>query len=306
MEHLCIVGGTGTLGQALIERYIGSYHITVLSRDEWKQWMLSQKYPSVKFVIGDIRSLESLRKHLALLKPDIVINCAALKHIDICEKNIDECLLTNVQGTQNLVKASIENGVKTFVFISTDKACSPVNVYGMAKSLSERIVVEASVNYPQMKCVCVRYGNVLNSRGSIIPKFKEIAQGTQEYLPVTHPEMTRFFMRVEDSVELIHQAMTNGKSGDTWIPILKAFKIVDLAQIFATKYGKKVKIVGIRPGEKLHECLINQEEMFRTDRQGDYFVIKPCYQTYVFQNSLRGEYTSEVTSTLDLEMVDGA
>lgn len=299
MKRLCIYGGSGTLGQALIERYQEIYQITVVSRDEWKQWGLSQKYRDVKFVLGDIRNVDSVRKLIKVIQPDIIINCAALKHIDVCERSTSECLLTNVQGTQNLVMVAGEEKIDTLVFISTDKACSPVNVYGMSKSLSERIMVEASVEYPNTRFVCVRYGNVLNSRGSIIPKFYEIGISDQSYFPVTHPDMTRFFMKVEDSVELIHQAITNGVSGDTWIPILQSFKISDLAQVFANRYNKEIKIIGVRAGEKLHECLINQEEIARTFRYGSlYFVIKPCYRAYTGNNGLDREYTSESTTSI--------
>ncbi len=293
-KRICIIGGTGSLGQSLIHRYRHDNKIFVISRDEMKQWQLKSKYPDVTCFLGDIRM--DMTRLLKTISPHIVINCAALKHIDICESNISECIATNIHGTQNVINACSEvKSVETVVFVSTDKACSPVNVYGMSKSISERMMSEASIKIPDKKFVCVRYGNVLNSRGSIIPKFKEIASSTSSTcscIPVTSDKMTRFFMQIEESVELIHKAIIHGESGDTWVPQIPSFQIVDLAMYFARKYNKNIQFIGVRPGEKYHECLINQDEIARTTFSHDCYIIKPCYQNYSF-TALQSEYTSE-------------
>ncbi len=304
-KKICIIGGTGSLGESLILRYKDTNRIFVISRDEMKQWQLKLKYPDIICHLGDIRNTKSMAKLLKAIQPNIVINCAALKHIDICESNISECIATNITGTQGIIDICSDlQSVEKVLFVSTDKACYPVNVYGMAKSISERMMAEASVNVLNKEFLCVRYGNVLNSRGSLIPKFKELALSDCTYIPVTSDKMTRFFMRIEQSVELIDKAIKYGKSGDTWIPKIPSFKIIDLANYFATKYGKTIKLIGIRPGEKYHECLINQEEIARTTFSHDCYIIKPCYQNYSF-NSLNCEYTSENTTNFEelIEMI---
>jgi len=300
-KKICIIRGTGTLGKALIEKYSECNDIYIISRDEMKQWQMKLLYPRLHYIIGDIRNLESLSRSLGRIKPHIIINCAALKHIDICENNISECIDTNILGTRNIITVSHTiDALETVVFISTDKACYPVNSYGMSKSISERMMAEASL-HSNKKFVSVRYGNVLNSRGSLIPKFLEIAQSSQDFIPVTSDKMTRFFMKIEDSVELIHSAILFGESGDTWVPKLKSFKIIDLARCISEKYNKTIKIIGIRAGEKIHEYLINQDEIHRTTISHGNYVIKPCYKVYNF-SEITSDYTSEfVTEFVQLK-----
>ncbi len=318
MKKLLIIGISGTLGNALIEKFYGKVEIIGFSRDENKQWATKLKYPNITFVLGDIRSYESIFKCISIYSPDTIISCAALKHIDICEYNIFETIQTNVIGTKNIVDAIInynsthnnskdEGKVERFLFISTDKGCSPINTYGLCKGLSERLVTEASLKYKDCKFLCVRYGNVLNSRGSLIPKFIEMAKNDDyKYFPITSEDMTRFFMTIDQSVKLIENTLNNGISGDIWIPKIPAFKILELGKYFSNKYGKPTKIVGIRSGEKMHESLINEFEMKRTDvikvENVDYYVLKPCYTNYNFTNIVK-PYTSEETS--DIKELEG-
>lgn len=300
MQNLLILGITGSLGGALIRRYKGEYNISGMSRDEDKQWRLNMQHPECTLYIGDIRDLDRVRKVIAISKPHVIIICSAMKHLDICERAISECLKTNIDGVQNVVNASLESpgNIHSVLLISTDKACSPVNVYGMSKSIGERILVEASSSSSTIKFLCVRYGNVINSRGSLIPKFLDIGNGPQEYFPVTEEGMTRFFLNLESSVRLIDRALVNGLSGDTWIPNVKSCYIIDIARWFSKRFNKPIKITGMRPGEKLHEMLINDVEMHRTQTVNvegeDYFVVKPCYVNYDFKQDIsRPVYSSD-------------
>ncbi len=307
-----IIGGTGSLGYKLVKKYHTNNKIIIFSRDENKQWTMKLNYPNLTYIIGDMRNYNSVDKIIHEYLPNIIIISGALKHIDICEQNIDECINTNIIGVKNIIESVIKinnKNIETVVFVSTDKSCSPVNVYGMSKAISERIVAEASLKKGYTKFVCVRYGNVLNSRGSIIPKFKEIAENKDENsFPITDEYMTRFFMTLDQSVQLIETSILHGDNGDTWLPIIDAFKIYDVAKYFSDKYNKPIINMGIRPGEKIHECLINQSELYRTIKQkiptseGEekmYYVIKPCY-TKKYNNDIDREYTSEITSNISI------
>ena len=306
-KTILVIGGTGSLGNILTEYLYKQNKIIVFSRDENKQWAMKMKYPTVNFVIGDIRNTESVEQCLRNYKPNIILIVSALKHIDICEYNINECINTNILGTKNVIDISIklnDPNLDTICFISTDKACSPINIYGQCKAVSEKIVISSSLNNTHIKFVCVRYGNVLNSRGSIIPKFNEIGtDSAHTFFPVTVDTMTRFLMTLDQSFKLIMMAIIHGNSGDIWIPFIDSFKIVDIANYFSKKYNKPIKITGIRPGEKIHECLINQYEAPRTEYKlidaEKYYVIKPCYKDYNLKN-ITEEYSSENTSDLTL------
>lgn len=324
---LLIIGGTGSLGSFLIKKYYNTvvdgkrYKLYIISRDENKQWELKMKYPDINFLLGDMRDYNSMVNKIKSITPNIIIIAAALKHIDSCEVNIDQTLKTNVDGIQNVINAvldiynpaystNIKEKLSTVLFVSTDKACSPVNVYGMSKAIGERITIDASTKNKEIKFLCVRYGNVLNSRGSILPKFRDIgiSRNLDNYFPVTHDKMTRFFMRLEDSVELIHNSILYANSGETIIPILNAFKIYELAELFSSIYNRPIKIVGIRQGEKLDECLINIEESFRTEKRKmgnkEYYVIHPMYKPYLQERILDKEYTSNKTMTVSKELIE--
>jgi UDP-glucose 4-epimerase len=248
-----IVGGTGSLGKKVMDIYGSNNTIYVMSRDENKHWELKDKYKNTKFILGDIRDYEKVNEAINLVNPNIIVMAAALKHIDTCEYEVRESLETNTVGTMNVLKSvrlSKLKGLETVLFVSTDKACYPINTYGMCKALSEKAMVEESLKMCDgyVKYINIRYGNVLNSRGSIIPKLREW-KGDTYYL--THPEMTRFLMTQEDSVELMTYAIMNGESGDTIVPKIDAMSIKDLFEIYNERSGggKRIEITKLRPGE---------------------------------------------------------
>jgi UDP-N-acetylglucosamine 4,6-dehydratase/5-epimerase len=236
---------------------------------------------NLHFIIGDISDSARLRTTLNRIKPNRIIVAAALKHIDICEYNTYESIKTNVNGIQNVMECitnSVRPELECVLFVSTDKACSPVNVYGMCKALSERIVIEKSLDKSHVRYVVVRYGNVLSSRGSLLPKFHSIGRDPEkDCFTVTHPDMTRFFMSLEQSVDLIDHALNNGKTGYTYIPDLPSYSILDIAKIYSEMYDMPIVYTGLRPGEKMHEELINEMEMRRAVREDGCFAIRPPY-----------------------------
>ena len=311
-ETLLIIGGTGSLGNCLVRLLRHKYNIVILSRDENKQWLMHQKYPELTFIIADMRFKDVMEEKIYAVRPNKIIIAAALKHIHLCERNVGECIRTNILGVQNVVDvvAHISNKgnlpeLNTVCFVSTDKASSPINVYGMCKSLGERVVVEKSLSINRPKFVIVRYGNVLNSRGSLFPLFHNIGKDdTRTFFPVTHSEMTRFFLTLEEAIALIEKAINEGENGDTYIPTVKSFRIMDIAQRFSKLYNKPIKIVGVRPGEKLHERLINESERYRTIKKGDVYVIKPCYNNIECSVDFEFEYTSSYNVQHDMDVLD--
>lgn len=309
-KSILIIGGTGSLGNALVDRYIGHCNqISIYSRGENAQWLMKAKYkanPNLKFYVGDIRDRNRLQHCLFSCKPNIVVIAAALKHVDICEQNVSECINTNVNGVRNVVELISEHAqtssipfLETVLFISTDKACSPVNAYGMCKAISERIIIERSELILVPKMLVVRYGNVLSSNGSLLPKFKQM--GEDPHIPgftITDPRMTRFFMTLTDSINLIEYAIVNGNRGETIIPAqIKSYKIKEITEWFSNKYLKPVKITGIRQGEKIHESLISFTEGLRCVRRSDYFVVKPTWENVAIQEI--DEFSSAMTSVFD-------
>ena len=285
MKKVLIFGGSGSLGKTLIKRFMSDKEVFIFSRDEAKHWTIRNEmsdmpdFRNVKFLIGDIRDKDRVIQSILTIDPDIIIAAAALKQVDVCERDPKESILTNMLGAQNIVDAveNIENITgkdRTVLFVSTDKACSPVNVYGMCKAISERLVTSMSMKENlRSRFIAVRYGNVLESRGSIIPLFRYQAENS-ECFTVTDPEMTRFVMTLDQSVDLIKDALENAESGETFVPKLPAMRIGDLAEIFSKTYGKPIKITGLRPGEKIHEVLINETESSRCSVVKNRFVIK--------------------------------
>jgi UDP-glucose 4-epimerase len=266
-ESILIIGGTGSLGRALIRRLKADNSLSIFSRDEAKHWTIkNQLSPSddVSFHIGDVRDFTRVREVLERTNPTIVIIASALKQVDTCEISPFESIQTNTLG------------------VSTDKACAPTNVYGMSKALAERLVTSYYTWETGVKFVAVRYGNVLESRGSIIPLFKHQIE-TDKALTVTDKRMTRFIMTLNQSIDLIEDAISESKSGEIWIPKIPAMQINDLAEIFASKFRQKIEITGMRPGEKLHEDLVSESESIRTKELGNHFVIenstKPIKET---------------------------
>lgn len=278
-EKILIIGGTGSLGMALMQRLAADNELFITSRDELKQWVLKNdpRSAGVRFFVADMRDKSRMEEVILSVRPTVILMAAALKQVDTCEAAPGESIKTNVLGLQNIVDLVERHehkltGLKAVVMISTDKACEPVNVYGMSKAIAERIVVSKSYSAERVKYVVVRYGNVLDSRGSILPLFRYQAEKGDAFT-ITHPAMTRFIMTLDESIDLILHASRHGKSGETWIPRLKSMRILDLADIFSERFGKPVKTIGIRPGEKLDEVLIARPESLRCRTQDGFYVL---------------------------------
>ncbi len=291
-KRVLVTGGTGSLGQALVRRILSGEEgqpsrVTVLSRDEAKQHEMRLAYAqqpqatddiiyaaardALAFHVGDVRDYDALR--WAVAEADVIVHAAALKQVPTCEYFPEEAFRTNAGGAANLARAVREAGnVEVVVGVSTDKACKPVNVMGMTKALSERILVEANRHAPNTRLVCVRYGNVLASRGSIIPLFQEqAARGGP--LTVTVPEMTRFLLSLDDAVSVVFAAMKHAAAGEIIVPKLESARIVDVARAIIGDRPAAVEYTGIRPGEKVHEVLVSEEELPRTTERNGFFAI---------------------------------
>ena len=294
-KRVLITGGTGSLGKVLLRRLLGGgagdpAKIIVLSRDEAKQHAIRVEYQrrssptdeviydnsskKLQFRIGDVRDFHSVAS--ALREADVVFNAAALKQVPTCEYFPFEAVQTNVGGAENIVRAirDLRLGVETVVGISTDKAVAPINVMGMTKSLQERILARANLDAPQTRFVLVRYGNVLASRGSVIPLFHDqIRNGGP--VTITDPRMTRFLLSLEEAVDIILVALREARRGETYIPRAPSAKIVDVATALIENRPIETVISGVRPGEKLHELLISEEECHRAVRRNGYYAIGP-------------------------------
>ena len=278
-ERILIIGGTGALGGTLANRYYHNNDIMVVSRNEHKQEAMKVKYPNVIYRLGDVKDKPSLVRCLYEFKPTVVINTAAVKTVWVCQENSYESVQTNIIGHQNLIDAIQEctHKINTLVFISTDKACKPVNVYGMSKAIAEQLYVNFAKQQSNIKVVMARYGNVLNSTGSIIPLFKNKIQEGIESLPITDFGMTRFLLTLEQAIDLIEWAYNHPNShGKIAIPKIESLNIVDLAKAIAKACGKedmKFHKIPIRDGEKLHEEMISEIEFQRTEEFDDYYLI---------------------------------
>ncbi|MFB0832717.1 polysaccharide biosynthesis protein [Brevibacillus laterosporus] len=279
-KTILITGGTGSWGLELVKQLLTKQpkEIRIFSRNESMQVQMRQTIgdPRLQFVIGDIRDKAELS--MACSGVDEVYHLAALKHVPICEDQPESALKTNVIGTQNVIDASIENGVHKVMYVSTDKASNPSNTYGMTKAIGEKLILGANGRSATM-FACFRSGNVLGTAGSVVPLFKQQLEEGKN-LSVTDPGMTRFFLTLGDAVQIMLTAMENSRGGEVFIAKMKACKITDLAQVLINKSGSKntkIRYVGIRPGEKLHETLISESESDRViDRHQQYFTILPA------------------------------
>ncbi len=278
-EKILIIGGTGALGGTLAKRYYNNNNIMVMSRNEHKQEAMKVKYPNIIYRLGDVKDKPSLVRCLYEFKPTVVINTAAVKTVWVCQENSYESVQTNIIGHQNLIDAIQEctHKINTLVFISTDKACKPVNVYGMSKAIAEQLYVNFAKQQSNIKVVMARYGNVLNSTGSIIPIFKNKINEGIKSLPITDFGMTRFLLTLEQAIDLIEWAYNHPNShGKIAIPKIESLNIVDLAKAIAKACGKedmKFHKIPIRDGEKLHEEMISEIEFQRTEEFDDYYLI---------------------------------
>ena len=275
-KNILITGGTGSFGKKYTKILLTEYNtnkIIIYSRDEFKQYEMSQKFNDrrMRYFIGDVRDGKRLRK--AMEDVDIVIHAAALKHVPVAEYNPMECIKTNVNGAQNVIDAAIEAEVEKVIALSTDKAAAPINLYGATKLASDKLFVAANnmVGSKKTRFSVVRYGNVIGSRGSVIPFFvKLIKEGAKE-LPITHPDMSRFLITLEEGVRFVLKNFERMKGGEIFVPKIPSMKIVDLAKCLAPDVPHK--IIGTRPGEKLHEVMITKDD--RIVEFEDHFVIKP-------------------------------
>lgn len=277
MKRILLFGGTGSLGTEFVKRYLAENKICVYSRDEHKQWRMKLDFPSdhLSFVIGDVADKGRVMEVARKFSPHVIIIASALKHIDQCEMNISQCIRTNLLGTKNILDVSEElPELETVLFVSTDKACNPVTSYGMCKALCENMMIEKSRSCPRVKYISVRCGNVLNTRGSIIPLLHRIGRdASKTHFTLTHPEATRFLMTLEQSVDLLGHALEHAETGDIVVPQIDSVLIADLVGIFSEIYNKRVEITSLRGTEKLHEILINESESCRLKIVHDYFHI---------------------------------
>lgn len=278
-KSILVTGGTGSFGQKFIEVLLKKYRtkkIIIYSRDEQKQFLLQQKWKEsksspIRYFIGDIRDLDRLS--LAMNEVDIVIHAAALKHVHLAEYNPFEVVKTNVLGAQNVISAAMNNNVEKIIALSTDKASSPVNLYGATKLTSDKLFIAAN-NYKgkkKIKLSIVRYGNVMGSRGSVIPHFLEKKQ--KEVFPITDQRMTRFNITLEEGVNFVLFCLGKMMGGEIFVPKIPSYRIMDLAKAISAK--AKFKFTGIRPGEKLHEQMISQSDALNTISFKNHFVIAP-------------------------------
>jgi len=315
-KRILVTGGTGSLGQVLTRRLLTGAEgvpesVTIFSRDEAKQHYMRLDFmhrtlatdevifqnsrQRLKFMIGDVRDYSSLAR--AVRDSDIVFGAAALKQVPSCEYFPWEASRTNIEGAANLVRAISEMDlrVETVVGVSTDKACKPVNVMGMTKAIQERVLIEGNIQHPQTRFACVRYGNVLASRGSVVPLFRhQIATGGP--VTITTVDMTRFLLTLEDAVDTIFAAVRSAGPGDTFIPRCASARMTDLAAHLIGDRGIETVVTGIRPGEKIHEILVSEEEATRTVHgQEGYFAVRPMLPELaapVPQPAFVGEYSS--------------
>jgi FlaA1/EpsC-like NDP-sugar epimerase len=302
---ILIFGGTGSMGYELNHRYYKNNTIYNFSRDECKHWEMKLHFnsnPNIHFIIGNVSDRSIVERTIMRVNPNIIIIASAMKHIDQCELNTSESLKTNLIGTQNILETIESNlqsltNLETVVFVSSDKACSPINNYGMCKAISETLIIEKAYYIPSIKFVNVRYGNVLNSRGSIIPLLHKIGKDSNKtYFNLTSEYMTRFVMTLEQSAQLIEYAILNGETGDTIIPKLVSMNVKDLIEIFSTKYNKPIQNTGLRSGEKLVESLINETQSGRVVINGDYVHIKSVIQYPNIINKNMKDYNSKMNT----------
>ena len=277
-KNILITGGTGSFGKKYTEILLSKYRpnkIIIFSRDELKQYEMAQEYSAkcMRYFIGDVRDNQRLKQ--ATKDVDFIIHAAALKHVPIAEYNPMECIKTNIDGAQNVIEAALENGVKRVIALSTDKAANPVNLYGATKLASDKLFVAANnlVGKNDIKFSVVRYGNVVGSRGSVVPFFKKlICEGVKE-LPITDERMTRFFITLEDGVNFVLKNFERMQGGEIFVPKIPSMKIVDMAKALAPNLSHK--IIGIRAGEKLHEIMCPADDSHLTLEFNDHYVIKP-------------------------------
>lgn len=279
-KSVLVTGGTGSFGncfvRTVLERYT-PHRLVVFSRDELKQYEMAQRFnhPCMRYFIGDVRDRDRLE--MAMREVDIVIHAAAIKHVPIAEYNPFECIRTNVMGAENVVQAAMRNGVKRVIALSTDKAVNPINLYGASKLASDKIFVAANNVAGSVGTTfsVVRYGNVVGSRGSVVPFFQNLVESGADHLPITDPRMTRFWVTLQQGVDFVLSCLEVMRGGEVYVPKIPSMRMVDLARCMAPHLPQKT--IGIRPGEKLHEVMITQDHARDTVELADRYIIQPAF-----------------------------
>lgn len=301
-KTILITGGSGSFGTAFINYLIKNYSpkkIIVLSRDELKQFEMQQNFPQdfMRFFLGDVRDVNRLKQ--AFYGVDIVIHAAALKQVPAAEYNPTECIKTNINGAGNVIEAAIETGVKRVIALSTDKAAAPINLYGATKLVSDKSFIAANnmVGNRDIQFSVVRYGNVLGSRGSVIPFFNNLLKNGVDSLPITDENMTRFWITLDQAVEFVDKCMQRMQGGEIFVPKIPSTKVIDLARAMAPDLP--THIVGVRPGEKLHEVMCPKDDSHLTIEYPDHYIIQPAMKlnqaTNFLENPLNEKGTSVAT-----------
>lgn len=318
-KSVLITGGTGSFGRRFVRTVLDRYdprRLIIFSRDELKQVEMQQDFAALerrclRFFIGDVR--DRTRLEMAMRDVDVVIHAAAIKHVPVAEYNPSECIHTNVIGAENVVHAALANGVKRVVALSTDKAANPVNLYGASKLASDKIFIAANNLSGRIgtRFSVVRYGNVVGSRGSVIPFFRKLLKNGAQELPVTDPKMTRFWITLQQGVDFVLSCVRVMRGGELFVPKIPSMRILELAQAIAPEIP--VKVIGIRPGEKLHEMLITPEDARTAVELKDRYVIRPAYQFWSDEDPVDaaepGQPVPEgffFSSDMNTEWLDGA
>lgn len=282
-KSILITGGTGSFGRQYTRYILNSFRpsrLIIFSRDELKQFEMQQEFsdPCMRYFIGDVRDSERMIQ--AMQGVDFVIHAAAMKQVPAAEYNPMECIKTNIHGAENVIKAAIRNNVDKVIALSTDKAANPINLYGATKLASDKLFVAANntVGKGRTRFACVRYGNVVGSRGSVVPFFKQLVSQGAAKIPVTHPDMTRFWITLEQGVDFVIKNFHRMQGGEIFVPKIPSVRILDLAKAYAPELD--IEIVGIRPGEKMHEIMCPSDDSHLTVEFDDYFVIMPSIRLF--------------------------
>ncbi|WP_425088208.1 UDP-N-acetylglucosamine 4,6-dehydratase (inverting) [Stappia sp.] len=301
-KSILITGGTGSFGKKYTETILSRYkprRIVIYSRDELKQYEMAQSHddPAMRYFIGDVRDLGRLRQ--AMQGIDYVIHAAALKHVPVAEYNPMECIKTNIHGAQNVIEAAIAEGVAKVIALSTDKAANPVNLYGATKLASDKLFVAANNMTGGKGPVfgVVRYGNVVGSRGSVVPLFKRLVEEGKTPLPVTHVDMTRFWITLQEGVDFVLKNFTRMYGGEIFVPKIPSVRIMDLVEAYSGT--READVIGIRPGEKLHEIMCPADDSHLTLEFADHFVLRPTIQFHDLNNDFTTNAIGEVGNPVE-------
>jgi len=293
-KNLLITGGTGSFGNHFIKKILGKYKlkkVIIFSRDEMKQFQMQERFKSnpkfktLRFFLGDVR--DQSRLDYALRDVDIVVHAAALKQVPAAEYNPSEFIRTNISGAENIIYSTIRNKIKKVIALSTDKAAHPVNLYGATKLVSDKLFISANNYVGKQNTVfsVVRYGNVVGSRGSVIPYFNELIENKSKFFPITHKEMTRFWITLDQGVDFVEKCLFRMVGGEIFIPRIPSIKITDLAKAMNPKI--KIKFTGIRPGEKIHETMCTKDDSQNVLEFKDHYIILPTIQNFGKSNQIK-------------------